>query len=244
MIRAADALAAFRAAPICDLRDLTGGRPVLVLAPHPDDESLACGGMIAETCARGQDIYVAILTDGTGSHPQSPTWPPARLKALRESEARAAVAELGLPPDRIVFLEQSDSKAPHEGAGFGALVDRITSWARERAVCTICTTWQHDPHCDHEAAAKIATEVARRLAARLFLCPVWGWTLPENHPLPAPIESAARLDITARLPAKRRAIAAHQSQTTQLIHDSPFGFQLPPTFLAQFEEPWEVYIEA
>src|SRR5437762_25173 len=88
-------------APYASLETTTQGGPLLVLAPHPDDESLGCGGLIAEACGRGQDVHVVILTDGTGSHPNSRAWPRHRLKALREAEAREAVAALGLPPERL-----------------------------------------------------------------------------------------------------------------------------------------------
>jgi hypothetical protein len=51
-----------------------------------------------------------------------------------------------------------------------------------------------------------------------------------------------RLDTTRHLPAKRRAIAAHRSQTTDLIDDDPNGFRLPDEFLALFTRPFEVFL--
>ena len=54
----------------------------------------------------------------------------------------------------------------------------------------------------------------------------------------------ARLDIARHIPAKRRAIACHRSQLTDLIHDDPTGFRMSPEFLANFDQPFEVFIEA
>ena len=97
MTNALDVLQAMRALPVADLEALTGDGPLLVLAPHPDDESLGCGGIIAEARARGHAVYVTVVTDGTASHPGSRTHTAARLQAVREKEVQAAVAELGVP---------------------------------------------------------------------------------------------------------------------------------------------------
>ncbi len=241
-MRAADCLAAVQALPLRDLDDILAPGTVLVLAPHPDDESLGCGGLIAECCARARAVHVAVLTDGTGSHPASRVWPPARLKALREQEARAAIAALGLPPERISFLGLPDAGAPTTGAAFAAASARIAELAVATGAQTICATWQHDPHCDHEAAALLAAAASRTVGLRHLAYPVWGWTLPRDHPLPDQPVVGARLDIGRHLPAKRRAIAAHLSQISDLITDSPHGFRLSASFLSLFDRPWEAFI--
>ena len=96
-------LAAARTLPLADLHTVTLGC-ALVLAPHPDDESLGCGGLIAAACAGGQPPIVVVLTDGAGSHPNSRAYPPDRLRTTREAETLAALACLGLLEDRVVFL--------------------------------------------------------------------------------------------------------------------------------------------
>ncbi len=242
MTPAGDMLAAFRAAPFADIGAVTDGGPLLVLAPHPDDESLGCGGTIAAATAHGIAVHLAVLTDGTGSHRGSRCYPPARLKALRAAETRAAAAALGLAPAQVTFLEAIDSQAPTEGAAFDALVRRLAGLIDRLHARCVLTTWRHDPHCDHEAAALLGAAAAQATGARLLTTPVWGWTLPDAMLLPGPIPAAVRLDIAAHLPAKRRAIAAHVSQTTGLIDDAPDGFRLDPRFLALFARPWEVMI--
>jgi LmbE family N-acetylglucosaminyl deacetylase len=237
-------LAAFCEAPFCSVESVTGGGPVLVLAPHPDDESLGSGGLIASAVARRHEVHIAVLTDGTGSHPESRVYPPSRLKHLREAETRAAVAELGVDAERITFLAAPDAQAPTGGAGFDALAKRLQNVVADHHIRLLVTTWRHDPHCDHEAAALLGEAVARTTGARFLMAPVWGWTLADDHRLSGPVPAAVRLDIASQLPAKRRAIAAHASQTTDLIKDSPAGFRLRPDFLAHFDRPWEVYIAA
>jgi LmbE family N-acetylglucosaminyl deacetylase len=243
MARAADILAEFRRLPFADLDWITAGRSLLVLAPHPDDESLGCGGLIAEACASGQMLHVAILTDGTGSHPNSTTYPAARLKALRESEARAAMAELRLPQDRLAFLGLRDAAAPHAGPDFEAAVDRLADHMAQRGIGTICATWREDPHRDHVAAHLIAAAASRRSGARHLAYPVWGWTLPEEQELPEGPPAGVRLDITRHLDAKRRAIAAHRSQMGEVITDDPTAFRLPQDLLVNFVQPYEVFLQ-
>jgi LmbE family N-acetylglucosaminyl deacetylase len=241
-MRASAVKAMFGALPLQDFASIFGDRPILVLAPHPDDESLGCGGMIAHACASGHPIYVAVLTDGAASHPGSVTWPPPRLRALRAAEARSATALLGLPQDHLLLLNAPDGSAPHQGAGFHDLAARLGDWAEARAVGTICASWRHDPHGDHVAAARLAAAVAARIGARHLAYPVWAWTLPDDADLPSPA-AGARLDIAACLPLKRRAIDAHASQTTGLIADSPDGFRMSATFRAWFEQPWETFLD-
>ncbi len=213
--RAGAVLDALRDLPVTTPQALLGERPILVLAPHPDDESLGCGGLIAECQASGRPVYVLVLTDGAGSHPRSREYPAERLVSLRADEARAAVASLGLPEDRIDFLGLPDGHAPLRGSQLQVVAQRIAAHARAREVGTICTTWPHDPHRDHRAAYRLGARVAREIGAKLLCYPVWGWTVPPMAWLPAIPISGARLDIATYLAVKRRAIACHRSQMTE-----------------------------
>lgn len=241
-MNAAQARAAIEGLPLRDFDALFGTAPLLVLAPHPDDESLGCGGLIAEASARGHELHVAILTDGSMSHPNSRAWPAARLVAQRQQEARAATALLGLRPDRLAFLGQPDSRAPHDGPAFVAALDALCALMQARGVGTVCAAWIGDPHGDHGSAAKLAAAACARLGARHLAYPVWAWTLPDAAPLPD-VGGGGRLDVTPHLPAKRRAIAAHATQCTAMIDDDPTGFRLPLEFLAWFDRPWEAFLE-
>jgi len=209
--------------------ELLRGRRPLILAPHPDDESLGCGGLIAAAGTIGLAPEVVILTDGAASHPGSRTHPPRHLAALREAEARAALAILGLPAANAHFLRQPDTALAVDGA----LIDRLVEIGSGCGM--VIGPWAGDPHCDHEAAAQIAQAVAIRTGMTLLSYPVWG-RLREDVP------AGLRLDISAQLEVKTRAIAAHESQYGALITDSPEAFALPEDLLAIFAQPYEIYL--
>jgi len=240
-MRAKEAQAAMRALPLGDLDSIVGAGTVLILAPHADDESLGCGGLIAECCARGRPPVVLILTDGVGSHPNSRAYPPDRLRATREAEARRAVASLGLAADRIGFLALPDTAAPHDGPPFERAVATVSAHARAAGCTAIAASWRYDPHCDHLAAHCIAAAVAQATGMRHIAYPVWGWTLPPDEIVDGDIRGF-RLDVARHLPAKRRAIAAHRSQIGGLITDDPSGFQLPAHLLSIFDDAHEVFL--
>lgn len=240
MMRVVDIHAAWRALRIAGLSEIIGEGTCLVLAPHPDDESLGCGGLIAACVAAGRPPIVAILTDGTGSHPGSRGWPPERLKALRRCEARDAMRSLGLMDNRLAFLDARDTSAPVEGRAFDDLADRLTGLLT--GVSAILSPWRFDPHCDHAAAFLLASRVARDAGIRHVAYPIWGWMLPGDRLLPVELPSGWRLDIDCWRDAKRAAIAAHRSQHGEIIADDPQAFVLPPAFLAVFDSPFETFL--
>ncbi len=75
--------------------ELDVDRPLVVVAAHPDDETLGAAGLIATAAARGIRIDLLVVTDGEGSHPDSPTHSPATLALLRRRELRAEAAIVG-----------------------------------------------------------------------------------------------------------------------------------------------------
>jgi len=242
MIRAGDAIATMQRLPLAPLSDLLAPGPLLILAPHPDDESLGCGGLIAAAVQAGAPPFVLILTDGTGSHPGSKAYPPRRLRKTREQEALDAVSILGLEPDRLGFLGLTDTQSPVDGPAFEAAVTAIAALAIRLGAATILAPWAHDPHCDHESAHLIAVAAAHEARLAHLSYPVWGWTLPADTVLATTMPDGFRLDVTAQLPKKRQAIAAHKSQYAGLITDDPAGFILPPNLLEVFDRPYETFI--
>ena len=247
-MRVGDYLNRLRDLPFGTLRDLTDRQPFLVLSPHPDDETLGCGGLLAAAGKAGVPAHVVILTDGAASHPRSRSYPPARLTALRQDEARRAVACLGLREEHLRFLALPDAATPSAGADFDAAVEAIVRIAREIEAATLFVTWGHDPHCDHETAYAMARAATSILAAgkpglRLWAYPVWGLHLPDDAAIDIDSPRGFRLDITAEQDAKLRAIQCYGSQMTNLIDDDPGAFCFTQAQLLPFLGDREIYIE-
>jgi LmbE family N-acetylglucosaminyl deacetylase len=237
-----------RAAERLPLKGISGVFPrggALVLAPHPDDESLGCGGLIATLTARGRPVRIVVMSDGAGSHPNSRRFPADALRAMRRSEAEEAVALLGAGVPH--FLNWPDGAVPASGTQFEIAVAQVTALAK--GFGTIVATSGLDPHIDHVSTSLIAREAAWRLGIRILVYPVWSWRYlyPEMMPIePMSVTSppqGMRLDVSANLDLKRRAVMAHRSQTTRLIDDDPDGFILTPAALSVLLRPYEVFLE-
>lgn len=243
-MRAGDAHAAFLSLPPASPAELLRGERALVLAPHPDDESLGCGGLIALAAAAGAPCAVAILTDGAASHPGSAAWPPSRLAREREAETRTALSRLGHPAERVDFLGFPDAALPDAGPGFEAAVAAVLARAERHDCRVLVAPWIADPHRDHEATQRIARAAARRSGLRLLSYPVWGWLLPADTAVPEPEPvRGVRLDVSAVRDAKRAAIAAHRTQHGAVVTDAPDAFVLPAALLDACDRTFEVFVE-
>ena len=64
-------------------------RCVLVIAPHPDDETIGAFALMARLRRRGVAVRILVVTDGGASHLASPTWPRRRLIRERQHENTA-----------------------------------------------------------------------------------------------------------------------------------------------------------
>lgn len=242
MTTAAAAREQMRSQPLAELREFAGDDDILVLAPHADDEVLGCGGLICEARALGRAPAIVIVTDGSGSHPNSRQYTRTRLIELRQAEACRAASILGVAPDRVRFLGLPDTAAPMTGPAFNIAVEAIVHLARELGCRTICAPWRFDPHCDHLAVDHMARAASSILTCRHLSYPVWGWILPDDAELGDITIVGWRLPIMSYQPVKRRALQAHASQLAGIIHDDPEGFQLTEPILARMTNPFELFL--
>lgn len=229
-------------APYTTVSQLSGGGDVLVLAPHPDDETLGCGGAIAAASAAGCRVQVVVVTDGGQSHPRSQSHPPDVLRRLRATEVNTAVRILtgGRGPDPVL-LGYPDSPAPGSDESYAGATERVLSLIPPQATA-IWSTWDGDPHPDHGRAAHLARQIALlRPDLALWSYPVWGRFVDD---LPAQdLDRLFRLDTTAWQPVKTLALAAHASQMTGLISDDPGGFRMTDMLQQHFLNSPELFFD-
>ena len=153
------------------------GRPdgpagALVVAPHPDDETLGCGGTILQKTAAGDPVTIVFLTDGRTSHAH--LLPVAELVAARRREAVAAAAALGVPETNVHFFDFPDGRL----AEFAAPASKkIAALLRNSQPGELYVPHHADPQLDHQAANQIVWAALRQTACRaaVFEYPVWLW---------------------------------------------------------------------
>lgn len=221
----------------------------VVIAPHPDDESLGCGGLLALLAQARQPVWCVLVSDGTMSHPNSVKFAAPARQALREQELRMALQELGCPPDALLPLNLPDGSVPTPDTPAGAsAVTQLAAFFQRTQPRTVLCPWRRDPHPDHRATSLLIRTALARMPAppRLLEYVVWTWQRASAEDIPQPDEVVGwRLNVHPVLAQKRRAIAAHRSQLSpSIIDDDPAGFTLSAEMLAHFEKPYEVYLEA
>ncbi|HTJ62924.1 MAG TPA: PIG-L family deacetylase [Alphaproteobacteria bacterium] len=234
--------------PFVPLERIVGDGWLLVIAPHPDDETLGCGGLIAQARSEDREVRVIVLSDGTGSHPRSREYPPDRLCAVRQQESIAALGTLGVDRPNIYFFDVKDGAVPTSGGEVTAIARQILSIIRSMSdrpdgPGTIAVTWRDDPHPDHRAAYAIAHQVHLWVPSlKLIEYPIWGAYASGDTGFGADV-SGYRLDIAGQAALKHRAILLYRSQVTGMIDDDPAAHALPERFLERFRRPYEVFLD-
>lgn len=234
-------LDALRRLPIIGADALLAGRHLVVVAPHPDDESLGLGGLIALAQRAGSGVTVIFLTDGEGSHTGSPTFPPARLAEVRRGEAIDALRVLGVPATAVHFLGLGDTALP-------GLAEEKRRDAMQRIQSCIppgdallCVTAPTDPHGDHQAASRLVRDIRWPAHVAVMHYPVWTWMAAPST-LPDTVPTGYRVDIAPVLSLKRKAVACHRSQHGLVVHDAREAFILDPVFVERLSGPVETLL--
>jgi N-acetylglucosamine malate deacetylase 1 len=165
---------------------------VLVLAPHPDDEVIGCGGTAALLCDDRHLVRTLIATDG--GFLEVPDLQSAEVGERRRDDARRAAQVLGTSPP--VFLGFDDGSLPEALTELSAAISVHVEEFRPDA---IYGPWLLDAHTDHQALA-----MALSLAAVPAGTEIWGYEVWAGAP-------ANRLvDVTSVWDRKERALAEHR----------------------------------
>ena len=207
---------------------------MLVLAPHPDDETLAAGGFIAAQCAAGVEVVVVAVTDGEMAYSELSGVADVRLGETRRQEQAEALARLGVSARDIVRLGLPDSDvAAHEQE----IVDRVLPLVSDST--QIIAPWPGDFHPDHEACGRAAEEIARRTGARLSYWFFWTWHRGTPELLHG-LDLRRFMLAEDQMRAKAEALACHRSQLARASGE-PI---LPEHLLAPARRDFEVFLPA
>lgn len=180
---------------------------VLVIAPHPDDESIGCGGALRLHADRGDRVVVAHLTSGELGLAQMPK---ADACALREAEAERAAVVLGIA--RTEFLRGRDWFLQDDPSAVAGALARLLD---EERPSVVFLPHPADDHPDHRTALecyRLATSSAKPGAdgrAAVLAYEVWTPLPLVNH----------LIDVSPVMPIKLSAIGCYQSQLASFRYD-------------------------
>ena len=218
-------------------------RRTLVVAPHPDDETLGCGATIARMRAMGTDVHVVFVSGGGGS-PKPRPMSDAELIELRRGEAQRALALLDVDEGHLVHWDLDDGQLVGEQGDITAALSELVRSTRAEQVLVTSVA---DRHPDHAATARAARDLlGPATSTRLYEYPIWQRVpalvacrnFVSRPPRAAvgvhPVTRPTLVPTGGFRAAKARAIAAYESQLPHF----PTGFV--DDFLLPFESFTEV----
>lgn len=228
------------------------GERLVVVAAHPDDESLGAAGLVRTALQEGASVHVVVCTAGEASHPGSPTHTPAQLATVRTNELDVALGLLrdAAPDPTALSWEHlglpDGGLAAHGDVLEGALEGALEASLRRddpRSIVTrtvIAAPYRFDGHTDHDTAGSCAARVAARRRVGLLEFPIWywHWATPRHRQWTGwqtvPLDAAAQ-------EAKQAVLGAHRSQTTALSAAPGDEVLLGAGFLEHFRRPVETF---
>lgn len=226
---------------------LSPGDRLMVLAPHPDDESLATGGLLQTAIAARADVRVLVVTNGERN-----PWPQrfceqrwrigpqeeARWSARRQEEATAATAALGLPGEYLFFLDCPDQGLTHILLQSpDSLIDRLISEFDRWPPSHLIGPSLADLHPDHSALAVLTALALTRWPGKPSLLQHYAYRI-HGPPLR---ESPGCLQLSlnpAQTDHKRKAILCHASQM-RLSRNRFLAYAQPSEWFQPFEKEFQ-----
>ncbi|MFC8302725.1 PIG-L family deacetylase [Specibacter sp. NPDC057265] len=224
--------------------DWTTIAKLVVVAAHPDDETLGAGGLIHQARHHGVPTEIIVGTWGEHSHPRSPTHGPAQLARLRAAELERALQSLA-PGARTRALSLPDGAL---AAHAHTLEQEIVASAAATGRTLIVAPWSADGHSDHDAAGAAAANAARFSNSLFLEYPIWmwHWADPDDPALRdlIPWPALRRLELQGKdIQAKAAAMSSHHSQVAPLSPAPGDEALLSEAMLAHFARPFETFID-
>jgi LmbE family N-acetylglucosaminyl deacetylase len=157
-----------------DVTETVVHRSALVIAPHPDDETLGCGGRVLLSRRAGTPVTVVVVGDGHGSH-RHVGGAADELRRRRRAELTAACALLGVEHEDVCMLGYPDDAMAGRIDEIAAQLERLIRATRPDDVYVTCS---EEPHPDHAAVAVAARRAVARIepTPRLLEYPIWLWS--------------------------------------------------------------------
>lgn len=216
----------------------------MIIAPHPDDEALACGGLISLARGKGNRVSVVFMTDGGASHQGCCcNIPSEELGQVRRQLAVRANAILGIDESNISWLDLCDGEIPDtDHIDFARVCDLMAELFQKINPRVVLTPHFMDVWPDHIATNHI-TETALAIYGKpiiLYYYPVWFFYNKFRYFLELRQSEVISLDIHDVMDKKDKAIKSYM-QDCNPICGRPFSGTLPPGFVELFQNSYELF---
>ena len=216
----------------------------VIIAPHQDDETLACGGVIARKRNEGLPVHVIFITDGSASHPGHPRLDQAAIATLRRAEAMRAMTCLGVERNAVHFLNEPDGTLKTiDPQRREDLVGRLAGLLGGIAPREIFLPCNPDGSSEHDATFGFVLEAVARARQQpvLWQYPIWSWWTPVLL-LRCWLDcgDCRQLSVEDYQRAKQQAIRCYQSQIVPLAPDETAA--LPAGLVDLFLADTEFYL--
>jgi LmbE family N-acetylglucosaminyl deacetylase len=199
---------------------------IVVVSPHPDDETLGVGGLMAMAVDRALPVVVLCVTNGEAAYAHDD------LAGVRRRELADALAILG-EKGRITrhHLDLPDGRVDRCQPELRNIVRRFLATG-DLVLCPLVD----DGHSDHAATATASLEAALQVGAHVRCFPIWAW---RHHDVSSSsLRHGERLVLTTSArQRKQRAIACFQSQ---LGTESSV---VPPWMLEHLDRDFETLVD-
>ena len=218
--------------PQLTLEDCT---KLVVVAAHPDDETLGLGATLAQLAAAGVDVEVVSATDGGGADPEASPFERADLERRRRNELLQATRLLRIPAPTSLGLPDG-RLGDHEATLTQALIE-ILDGSPPGTWCA--ANWRGDGHPDHEAVGRAAASACERTGVTLVEYPIWMWHWATPGDAAVPWQRAYSVPLTRQAVGRKyHAAQCFQSQLEAAGPDTPAV--VPPFVLRRLMSVGEV----
>ena len=198
-------------------------KKIIVFAPHPDDETLGCGGTIAKRISEGYDVLVVVMTDGRNAFKNvlnihfDPT--PEELMEIRKEEVKRATRILGISEENLIFMDFVDGTLENNEE---KAEEKVTEILSKNQPVEIYFPYKGDGHPDHRTTYRIVRNSIRKLA---ISAPAYQYSIAPKYARLGPVinnflrffkNHIVYVDISMFLSIKEAALQEFKSELTAI----------------------------
>ncbi len=218
-------------------------KKTLVVAPHPQDEALGCGGAITLLRQYGFDVKILYITHGHVNHMADQVIPKALIREIKEKETAGALHSMGLTGQDAAYLRIQDQLVPAKGEpGFEEVSRLCLNELEAFSPDTVVIPCRYHHYDDHYASWQVMQQALDQLpyAANRVEYMIWKDDPKTQEMMSDSVLKPWRLDIQPVMQQKIEALVAFRSQKKEIL--DWFGREEPHDPIGGVAQTWETFL--